>query len=72
MVLSTLLNVFFFLLKTKEIGQNLKDFGISRLYKSIITNLEKKYTVRYFLDITKNSYGRDVIKMLRKAYKILK
>ena len=33
-------------------------------------DLEKMYSVRYFLDITKESYGSDVIKLLRKAYKI--
>lgn len=33
-------------------------------------DLEKKYTVRYFLDITKESYGSDIIKLLRKSYKI--
>ena len=32
-------------------------------------NLKKKYTVRYFLDITDESYGRDIIKLIRKAYK---
>ena len=46
--------------------------GRDEFCKAHDINLEKKYTVRYFLDITKNSYGRDVIKMLRKAYKILK
>lgn len=34
-------------------------------------DLTKKYTVRYFLDITKNSYGSYVIKLLRKAYGIV-
>ena len=32
-------------------------------------DLKKKYTVRYFLDITDESYGRDIIKLIRKAYK---
>ena len=31
-------------------------------------DLTKKYTVRYFLDITKNSFGGDVIKLIREAY----
>ena len=31
-------------------------------------DLEKKYTVRYFLDITKDSYGSNVIKLVREAY----
>lgn len=34
-------------------------------------DLEKKYTVRYFLDITKESYGSDIIKLLRKAHGIV-
>lgn len=46
--------------------------GRDEFCKAHDIDLEKKYTVRYFLDITKNSYGRDVIKLLRKAYKILK
>ena len=32
-------------------------------------DLSKKYTVKYFLDITKNSYGSNVIKLVREAYK---
>ncbi len=32
-------------------------------------DLEKKYTVRYFLDITKESYGSDVIKQICEFYK---
>ena len=31
-------------------------------------DLEKKYTVRYFLDITKNSYGGDIIELVCNAY----
>lgn len=31
-------------------------------------DLEKKYTVRYFLDITENAYGGDVIKQIRESY----
>ena len=31
-------------------------------------DLSKKYTVKYFLDITKNSYGSNVIKLVREAY----
>lgn len=31
-------------------------------------DLEKKYTVRYFLDITKDSYGGDVIRQIIAAY----
>ena len=31
-------------------------------------DLTKMYSVRYFLDITKNTYGGDVIKLIREAY----
>ena len=31
-------------------------------------DLEKKYTVKYFLDITEKSYGGDVIKQVRESY----
>ena len=31
-------------------------------------DLSKKYTVKYFLDITKDSYGSDVIKLVRESY----
>ena len=31
-------------------------------------DLSKKYTVKYFLDITKDSYGSNVIKLVREAY----
>ena len=31
-------------------------------------DLEKKYTVKYFLDITDESYGGDIIKLIRKEY----
>ena len=31
-------------------------------------DLTKKYTVRYFLDLTKNSFGGDVIKQIGEAY----
>ena len=36
--------------------------------KSHNIDLAQKYSVRYFLDITKDSYGSDVIKMIIKAY----
>ena len=32
-------------------------------------DLSKKYTVKYFLDITKNSYGSNIIKLVKEAYK---
>ena len=31
-------------------------------------DLSKKYTVKYFLDITKDSYGGDVIRLIRESY----
>ena len=31
-------------------------------------DLSKKYTVKYFLDITKDSYGSDVIRLIRESY----
>lgn len=31
-------------------------------------DLSKKYTVKYFLDITKNSYGSNIIKLIRETY----
>lgn len=46
-------------------------FGRNSFCKDHNINLDNMYTVRYFLDITKNSYGSDVIKLIRKAYKIL-
>ena len=45
-------------------------FGRDEFCEDNKINLEKKYIVRYFLDIVKNSYGRDVIKLLREAYRI--
>ena len=40
--------------------------------KSHNIDLAQKYSVRYFLDITKGSYGSDVIKMIIKAYENIK
>ena len=31
-------------------------------------DLSKKYTVKYFLDITKDSYGGDVIRLIKESY----
>ena len=42
--------------------------GRDEFCKAHDIDLEKKYTVRYFLDITKNSFGSDVIKLIREAY----
>ena len=42
--------------------------GRDEFCKAHDIDLTKKYTVRYFLDITKNSFGSDVIKLIREAY----
>ena len=42
--------------------------GRDEFCKAHDIDLEKKYTVRYFLNITKNSFGSDVIKLIREAY----
>ena len=39
--------------------------GFCKIHK---IDLEKKYTVRYFLDITKNSYRSDIIELVCNAY----
>ena len=43
--------------------------GRDKFCKAHDIDLSKKYTVKYFLDITKNSYGSNVIKLVREAYK---
>ena len=43
--------------------------GRDKFCKSHNIDLTKKYTVKYFLDITKSAYGGDVIKSIREAYK---
>lgn len=43
-------------------------FGRDEFCKAHDVDLTKKYTVRYFLDITDESYGSDVIKLIREAY----
>ena len=42
--------------------------GRDEFCKAHNIDLEKKYTVRYFLDITKGSYGSNVIKSIRESY----
>ena len=39
--------------------------GFCKIHK---IDLEKKYTVRYFLDITKDSYRSDIIELVCNAY----
>ena len=43
--------------------------GRDEFCKAHDIDLSKKYTVKYFLDITKNSYGSNIIKLVREAYK---
>ena len=43
--------------------------GRDEFCKAHDVNLEKKYTVRYFLEIAKESYGSNVIKQVRDSYK---
>ena len=44
--------------------------GRDEFCKSHDIDLKKMYSVRYFLDITKNAYGDRIIDQIRKAYKI--
>ena len=46
--------------------------GRDEFCRSHSIDLTQKYSVRYFLDITKGSYGGDVIKLIIKAYEIMK
>ena len=46
--------------------------GRDKFCESHDIDLSKKYTVKYFLDITKNSYGSNIIKLVREAYKNMK
>ena len=45
------------------------EMGRNEFCKIHNIDLTKKYTVKYFLDITKNTYGGDVIKLIRESYK---
>lgn len=45
--------------------------GRDEFCKTHKIDLEKKYTVRYFLDITENAYGGDVIKQIRESYGLM-
>ena len=42
--------------------------GRDKFCKAHNIDLSKKYTVKYFLDITKDSYGSNIIKLVREAY----
>lgn len=46
------------------------EMGRDRFCKIHNIDLTKMYSVRYFLDITEEAYGSDVIKLIRKEYKI--
>ena len=43
--------------------------GRDEFCKAHNVDLTKKYTVKYFLDLTKGSYGSNVIKQVRESYK---
>ena len=45
--------------------------GRNEFCKAHDIDLTKKYTVRYFLEITKKSYGSNVIKQVRESYKLM-
>ena len=65
-------------LKTEVKGQELFDwhniltgsckFGRESFCKNNNLSIEKNYTVAFFLEITKNAYGSEVIKQLKTAY----
>jgi len=42
--------------------------GRDNFIKSHNLDMNKKYTVEYFLDITSGSYGKDIIKQLKESY----
>lgn len=44
--------------------------GRDEFCKSHKINLKQKYSVKYFLDITKRSYGSEIIKLIEEAYKV--
>ena len=45
--------------------------GRDNFCKSHNIDLTKKYTVKYFLDITKNAYGGNIINQVMSSYEIL-
>ena len=45
--------------------------GRDEFCKAHNVDLTKKYTVKYFLDLTKGSYGSNVIKQVRDSYKLM-
>lgn len=45
--------------------------GRDEFCKAHNVDLEKMYSVRYFLDLTKESYGSNIIKQVRDSYKLM-
>ena len=45
--------------------------GRDEFCKAHNVDLEKMYSVRYFLDLTKGSYGSNIIKQVRESYKLM-
>lgn len=45
--------------------------GRDEFCKAHNVDLTKKYTVKYFLEITENSYGSNIIKQVRESYKLM-
>ena len=45
--------------------------GRDEFCKAHNVDLTKKYTVKYFLDLTAESYGSNVIKQVRESYKLM-
>ena len=43
--------------------------GRDEFCKAHNVDLTKKYTVKYFLNLTKESYGGNVIELIEKSYK---
>ena len=44
--------------------------GRRNFCKSHGIDMEKDYTIRYFLDVTSNDYGRNVIEQVRERYNV--
>lgn len=45
--------------------------GRDEFCKAHNVDLEKMYSVKYFLDLTKKSYGSNIIKQVRESYKLM-
>ena len=42
--------------------------GRDSFVKSHGLDMDKEYTVKYFLDITSDAYGKDIIRQLKESY----